>query len=71
MDQPFTRKATWSISLDSICPECESYSDLFKNENFDRWGVKIGEVDTIHSKSIWVVCTECGYEYFVDLELES
>ena len=65
----FTRKATWTVTLDTVCPVCQEYQDLYKDQDFDRWGVKIGEVDTIHAKNIWVVCQECGFEYHVDLEM--
>ena len=60
--------ATWSISLDTECPECEHDFDLICVEGFREAGIDPIEHGTDRSKGVEVTCPGCFHEFTVDLE---
>ena len=61
--------ATWGLSLDCECPNCERWVDLLAFPDFwDGRRLEPIENGTERSKGVEVACPECQYEFQVDLE---
>jgi Zn finger protein HypA/HybF involved in hydrogenase expression len=59
--------ATWDISLDTECPNCEHYFDLADGDDF--WvdcSFEACEHGTLATKDFEVTCPECNHEFKVD-----
>jgi hypothetical protein len=56
--------ATWSISLDTECPECQKGFDLTDQDSFRESGINPLERTTGYEAT----CPECKHEFLVDLE---
>jgi hypothetical protein len=61
-------QATWDLSLMCDCPACEEFVDLLKYADFweDHDELKVCETRTESSRSLEVVCPECGEEFYVE-----
>lgn len=64
-----TTTATWSISLDTECPECDHGFDMLSSDDC-FWDSRIEPIEhhTDRSAGVEVVCPECHHEFTVDLE---
>ena len=61
--------ATWSVSLDCECPNCEQWVDLLTYPDFwDGRQLDPIEHSTKRSKGVEVACPECKYEFEANLE---
>jgi hypothetical protein len=60
-------RATWSISLDTDCPECSQSIDLIDCEHFLESGILPLETSTERANNVKVTCV-CGHEFTVELE---
>lgn len=58
--------ATWSVSLDADCPDCNAAVDLLYYADFwDGRQLDIAEHGTDRSDNQAVVCPNCGHEFTV------
>ena len=61
--------ATWSVSLDTKCPECGEYVDLLDDPDFwDGRKLEIGENGTKNSENVEVICPKCEAYFNVECE---
>ena len=62
--------ATWVVSLDCTCPNCEEWIDVMDSDGFwDRHSeLDIAEHGTPRTIDMEVECPECHHEFKVDLE---
>lgn len=60
-------RATWSISLDTHCPECSQSIDLIDYELFRESNIAPLETGTDRANNVEVAC-KCGHEFTVELE---
>lgn len=61
-----TIEAGWTVELNCECPTCLRYVDLLAYPDFwDGRKLDIAEHDTDRSRSVDVVCPECGAEFLV------
>jgi hypothetical protein len=62
--------ATWSISLDTECPECGEEFDMLCTPDFwegkSSW--QLCEHGTEKTKGVDALCPKCDHEFKVDLE---
>jgi len=58
--------AQWAISLDIYCPNCKSYVDLTKAEDF--WDGKPNDLSFLNMKDNNVLCPECLESFQCDFE---
>lgn len=59
--------ASWYISLDVTCPECDEEFDL--TDDTDFWvdsSFDVAEHDTPATTDVEVICPKCGKEFEVD-----
>lgn len=62
-------KATWSLSLDTECPECKETVNLLDAADFwDGTEFQACESGTPRTKDVEVLCPECDKTFEVDLE---
>jgi len=63
-------KATWSISLDCTCPDCDEDFDIITSDSdfFNRSNIQPIEHDTMLSRDHEVTCPNCDHEFEVDFE---
>lgn len=66
--KPAEVMATWSLSLDTTCPECEHDFDLTNQLGEDGWVIEICEHGTPRTDNYETSCPECGHEFSVCFE---
>lgn len=60
--------ATWDISLNCNCPECDKYVDLVDLPDFWNFHdcINAGESGTRFSRDVGVICPECNAYFKAD-----
>jgi len=60
-------EASWTISIDAECPECEDSFDITQADDFwTEFNPEIGEHGTDRTENVEVICSHCEHEFKVD-----
>ena len=60
--------ASWSISLDTVCPRCSEDYDLLEQDPDLMTRISPMEQGTTRTASVETVCPHCSYEFEVELD---
>lgn len=65
-------KATWDVSLDTTCPTCNHWIDLFAetwvSDLISDRALQVGENGTPETTDVEVQCPRCQQDFHVDFD---